>query len=88
MTIALTNLRYSNPEQTNIELMVSLNTGGQFPFDGTIIPFHYVPHDTEPFTLAIKDELAKGTYTIAPYVPPTKPAPPADAPPFYAKAKV
>jgi hypothetical protein len=88
MTITLTNLRHTNPEHTNIELTVSLDTGGPFPFDGTPIPFHYVPFDDAPFTLAIKDELAKGGYTIDPYVKDAKPEAPTDALPFFAKAKI
>jgi hypothetical protein len=76
MTIALTNLRYSNGEQTNIELTVAYDIGRAFPYDGTPIPFNYVPSDDAPFTIAIKAELANGNYTIAPYVPPAAPQPP------------
>jgi hypothetical protein len=68
MKITLSDLRHTNPEHTNIELTVALDLGQPFPFDGTPIPFHYVPGDDAPFTLAIKNELAKGVYSIAPYV--------------------
>ena len=71
MTITLTDLRYANAEQTSINLMVAYDTGGSFPYDGTPIPFTYVPEDGAPFTLAIKDELTKNAYTIAAYEPPT-----------------
>jgi hypothetical protein len=36
-------------------------------------PFHYVPYDDAPTTLAVKKALAGGTRIIAPYVPPMRP---------------
>jgi hypothetical protein len=74
MTITLTNLRYTNPEQSHIEMTVQLDEGEPFPYDGTPIAFHYVPADGERMSVAVREELANGSYDIAPYEPPPPPA--------------
>jgi hypothetical protein len=67
MPTLLTNLRYTNTENTTIEMVVQIDG---HPVLNTPHPFHYVPWDSEPVAQAVKAALASGTYTIAPYVPP------------------
>ena len=66
MSILLTNLQYTNIENTNIIMMVQIDGGETFPF-------HYVPTDTAPVSVLVMEELANGNYNIAPYVPPAPP---------------
>src|SRR4029077_3015593 len=67
--IDMTNMRYTNPEETHIDMMVLIEG------EAAAHPFHYMPDaDDAPVTLAIKDILDGGAeYPIEPYVPPDSP---------------
>lgn len=71
--IDMTDMKYTNAEHTNIDMMLLIE-GKELPF-----PFHYVPEDQEPMTLAVKEILDGGPYPIAPYEDAN--SPPADSPP-------
>jgi hypothetical protein len=65
MSITLSGLRYSAPDNSTIDMMVS------GLIEGAAIPFTYNPNDKEPLTLAVGEKLrALGAPTILPYQPP------------------
>jgi hypothetical protein len=70
MATTLTDLRYTDVEHTNIDLVVQID---EYPPFTTPLPFHYIPTDLSPVTDYVRAALASGSYDIAPYVPPPEP---------------
>ena len=68
MATTLTNLRYTNADQTCIVMDVQIDG---HPILSSPHSFHYVPWDNEPVSLAVREALASGAHTIAPYVAPS-----------------
>ena len=64
MTITISNLRYADTGKTLIDMDVAGVIAGQ------TIPFTYDPADTAPVSVAVKNLLASGNNSIAPYVAP------------------
>jgi hypothetical protein len=65
--IDITDMRYTNAEQTNIDMIIYYEGYVDDEGNNKPLPFHYVATDTEPMTLAVKDVLEGGPYPIAPY---------------------
>jgi len=68
MTIALSDLKYSNAANTVIDMTVQIDG----MFDGQPFPFTYDPNDPNPVPQMVKEALAANpSISIAPYVPPS-----------------
>jgi len=73
--INIAKLKYTNPEQTNIDMEVTIDEGtaNQYVKAGDVIPFHYVPGDNSPVALAVRDALPQYGGQIGAYTPPPPP---------------
>lgn len=66
MVLVLTELKYIEPTETLIDMMVQIDRGRPFPFT-------YHPMDRSELTALITAELAANPQTPAPYVAPPPP---------------